>query len=534
MSIVCFKATLTRDAIFSERSSTLGSHTTLPYIPGSVLLGCCAGKLYAGLGTDAFTVFHSGSVRFGNAYPLDAVGNRTYPVPLSWHTEKNSQVAEDGRIIPENIWNLLHHNDEIEKQLLAENAQPKQVREGFFSLQGSFVDPLSNYRLKTAIDRNKAGRSQEAQLFGYESLNAGSQWYFGVHFNDNLTPRIKDDICRVLTGTRLRIGKSRLSEYGGNLRVVIDDDTAPVFIPQICGHYLFFYCLSDAAFRDDVSGIPVHLPTANQIGLTGTILEREKCFVRTRKYAPFNTYRKCWDMERQVLCRGSIITFKADTQLTQGYLNEVQKTLNKGVGLFRQDGLGSFLVNPGFLVEVGFNPAAVLKTAAMATEINSTSAVKQADSQCAGLSTESSRLVEWLTLKYNESRIESSVSAAVDGWITELVPALRKARNKAPGKAQWAQLRDIAVLSENMAGVHDAFVNDKYGLCNHGISKEKWQGRFYSNSLGRMLSYKDFMSEVVLKSREGMDEKDLLSFTRQVLFRLAKPSLPGSSARRKQ
>ena len=89
-----------------------------------------------------------------------------------------------------------------------------------------------------------------------------------------------DDIRRTLTVTKLRIGRSRLSEYGGNLRVVNDGDDALEIRPQACGPYLFFYCLSDAAFRDETTGMPMLLPVASQFGLANATLVPEKCFVR--------------------------------------------------------------------------------------------------------------------------------------------------------------------------------------------------------------------------------------------------------------
>src|SRR5262245_58408887 len=60
---------LVDDLILSEDAASAGSPRTLRYIPGAAMLGLAASQLYDSLGNDAFRVFHSGEVRFHNAYP---------------------------------------------------------------------------------------------------------------------------------------------------------------------------------------------------------------------------------------------------------------------------------------------------------------------------------------------------------------------------------------------------------------------------------------------------------------------------------
>jgi len=55
--------------------------------------------------------------------------------------------------------------------------------------------------------------ADEAQLFGYQSLSAGSHWYFGISFDDDLPQQIIEDVTYALTGT-VRVGRSRSAEYG--------------------------------------------------------------------------------------------------------------------------------------------------------------------------------------------------------------------------------------------------------------------------------------------------------------------------------
>ena len=65
-------------------------------------------------------------------------------------------------------------------------------------------------------------------------------------------------------------------------------------------------------------------------------------------------------------------------------------------------------------------------------------------------------LAAWLTLKDKEYKTESEASRVVEVRVAELEHALRKARSKAPGKAQWSQLRDIAVRAESMQDIREA------------------------------------------------------------------------------
>ncbi len=58
-----FEIVLTQPLIISQQAASAGAHQSLDYIPGSVLLGLVASRLYARLDADsAWTVFHSGRI----------------------------------------------------------------------------------------------------------------------------------------------------------------------------------------------------------------------------------------------------------------------------------------------------------------------------------------------------------------------------------------------------------------------------------------------------------------------------------------
>ena len=121
-----YTARLVTDAVISERSSTTGGHRCLDYIPGACLLGAVAAKLYDSLGQDAFTVFHSGKVRFGNGYPLSAAGEPAFPVPFAWHTAKGEEM--NGSVT--NIKNLFHATAAQHDEWGKAGDQQKPLRRG--------------------------------------------------------------------------------------------------------------------------------------------------------------------------------------------------------------------------------------------------------------------------------------------------------------------------------------------------------------------------------------------------------------------
>jgi len=331
MRTLNFVATLLTDAVVNEFSATAGGHTSLSYLPGAAFLGHCASRLYTVAGANAFDLFHSGAVRFGNAYPLAPNGCPAIPVPLSWHYRKEATYAENNRLHTGSIHNLVHLSPQTKADWKSEGVQPKQIREGFFALDGSYILPSFRYCLKTAVDRTAGGRARDSQLFGYASLTAGSRWHFTVELDDNLTKELDGMIEKAVAG-QVRIGRSRSAEYG--LTEVVRTAGAEATTP-VSSEFLVIYCLSDLALRDKKTGAPVLVPEAGHFRMDAEKLVSEKCFIRTRAYAPFNAKRRANDLERQVICKGSVITFRPAGPFDAGAL---QKALLPGVGMYRQAG----------------------------------------------------------------------------------------------------------------------------------------------------------------------------------------------------
>ncbi len=172
---------LEEEISISSRAASSGGHEGLPFIPGSALLGVAAQKLYRQLSQEqAFILFHSGKVRFGNLYPISMLGLPMLPIPLSWQVEKDQKDhIENNQFKAEKIYN---GTAATPAQALK---QAQQLRTGFVSEAGEHFLPAQNFRMKTAIDP-KTGMADESKIFGYQSLANDALWYADIECDDNV------------------------------------------------------------------------------------------------------------------------------------------------------------------------------------------------------------------------------------------------------------------------------------------------------------------------------------------------------------
>jgi CRISPR-associated protein Csx10 len=486
MKTLTFSATLLSDTVISEHSATAGGHSCLDYLPGARFMGLCAGHLYESLSPDdAFTLFHSGKVRFGNAYPLSENGIPALPIPLAWHLPKGESLIQDGKINNSKIYNIIYVDDAIFLTWDSEGTQPKQIRTGYVTMCGDGILPATGYRLKTAIDRAKA-RAADSQLFGYEHLVAGSKWWLVVDFDDDIHVDLINRVKCTLTQEGLRIGRSRGAEYG---RIELQNitDVVPVFASSSgSSDYVTIYCFSDVALRNPETGIPLVYPHGAHFGFVDVKLIADKSFIRTRTYAPFNGKRKTHDLERQVIVKGSVITYRKNTgeQFTAGEVQEIQERLSSGVGMYRHDGLGKVFINPSFLEQQHLilgNPEPLLTRATDKT------------------GNVSSELALWLNTRVQRGIIDKEIMEQVDEWVKILHSAIKRLDEGAPypGNSQWGTIRDIALRKESSEDLSDALFGEK-GLCTHGVSEEQWKSEFRYEKA--WIAFSDFLKDVVMET----------------------------------
>lgn len=348
--------TLESDLVLSASAATTGGHDSLDFLPGSALLGAAAARLFQdpGFGPE---VFLGGGIRFGDGLPLAPDDAVAWPIPLNCHFVK--QDGPVGRPI-----NALKDTEPLATARRRVLQQAQQLRTGHLTASGLRLEAEGDYVLKTALDRDGFGRARDRQLFEYETIAAGSRFCASIRWN----PAVSGDtdrvarIVEVLTDPGLRLGRSRSAEFGAvSIRV---RGTAPDLpTPQPDGvaadepgappHPVHFYLASDLALAGP--GAPRLTPVAADFGLPSEwVFQPDRSFLRTRRYSPWNAFHHCRTTERQVLARGSVLTFAgADGQaISAELLSTVVSFLQAGVGEHRGEGLGRVLLNPDFVLKL--------------------------------------------------------------------------------------------------------------------------------------------------------------------------------------
>ncbi len=468
--------TLFDDLVASERPATEGGHESLDYLPGAMFLGAVAARLYGGLTRgDAFRLFHSGAVRFGDAVPL-VQGHPCWPIPLCWHEQKgHGAQGVDGWLDSGRMVNLQHGD-------LPDGQQPKQLREGFVRADGYCHRVGKALRMKTAIDP-KTGRVAESQLFGYEAIRAKQVYSARIEAEDDATlaplwKLIEDVFARP---TELLLGRSRSAEYG-RVRVeraakamVPPDSTAP-------GKSLTLWCLSDLALLD-AWGQPTLTPEPLHFGLDRGRLDPARSFLRFRRFAPWNAYRRAHDLQRQVIRRGSVIAFVGmDPPLTDAE----RRHLAAGVGLHREQGLGCVCVDPALL----------------ATSRPAFGEVIEPESAPARVERPSHPLVRWLEAQGRRGGDRGQAEAVAKDLAGELKRRYSLARTYAgvpqhlsvgPSPAQWGSVYEAARNANDIAALRRTLFEGDNAVCKP--RGENWQDQFRDDQGVRR--FRDWLQGVV-------------------------------------
>ena len=528
-----FKLELLADTVLSADSATSGSHECLDYIPGNMILGLCASRLYGRTGVDSYDAFHSGKVRFSNAYPVAADGSPAFPIPFAWHHKKGDDFNESGKIITDKLFSLNRLEDGVATEWRQSSIQVKQIRQGYFSATGLYCKPEKRFHLKTAVDRNTRGGAREGHLFGYEYLVAGSKWYFQIHIDgqpNGLDKRIIDALC----APGLRIGRSRSAEYGAvRISRVEGAEAMPSWVdavdPQQTDSRTFF-CLSDLCLRDPATGCLTAVPRAQHFGLKSGTFDKGRSFIRTTKVSVFNGKRRRYDLERIQICKGSVITF-TNVGPDEGHPDSLAELSMKGVGEYRQEGLGKIAVDPWFLK--AFQPR--FEDRDKTTFHFSTSDAGQ-PSKSSELNKESRILTEWLENKVRAKTQLDTIAELVEQWSSLLISAARSKPGKSPSTSQWNLLGQTAYQHE-CQGEGASAVNDLHdrlfhihrndqgeidkrlsrGLLSHGVSAKVWKNGARVQVGDTRHSFADFIEQVVFPAA-GEDPR----FIRQALYLLGK------------
>jgi hypothetical protein len=284
-------------AVFSRTPATLGAHSTLPGPTGASLLGWAASRLYSRRDPDgAFTLFHSGAVRFSDAVRMSG-DKPLFPNPATLLEPKHG----DGRAALGRAAFHAHADNE--------GRQAEAVRNRLVTLDGEDHGKASRRRrLRTALDH---GRAADGQLFDYEEvlpdrlvLRATVETDAGI--DAALWARLE----KAFEGT-LRLGRARNNGYGGGYRCTALDDAASPWPqpPEVGGRHIRLWLLSDLALSDDC-GSPRLLPEPADFDLGPEwALDPSESALSVRRIWPYNRAFGSRDMEFPVIEAGSVLAF---------------------------------------------------------------------------------------------------------------------------------------------------------------------------------------------------------------------------------
>lgn len=316
--------------VISQSSATEGLHKTLDYIPGANLLGAVASQQYKKLKDShqanvndqpalSEVLFHSGQVRFGNAYPMHQ-DQIALPIPLSLHHAKGEPKTR----VTNNFFGWEQ-----------EGKQPKQHRTGYITSSLIHLKPKKDLHLRTAIEKGK-GTAAEGQIYTYQSIQAGLTYQANI---DCDTDALAETVIQFFKeGQTLRFGRSKTAHYGRTKIESIkqvDLNTPSIYQDD---NYFVLWLASDLIAYSSKTGQPTLTPSLEDLGLVeldsenpGNLIAK-KSYIRTRQYSPYNGHRRSYDLQKQVICQGSILVYpKANINA------DVLKT---GLGFYTESGHG--------------------------------------------------------------------------------------------------------------------------------------------------------------------------------------------------
>lgn len=441
MQKIQFSCTLLSDIILSESASTESKHGSLDFIPGGNFLGVVASSLYKAENENTRLLFHSGSVRFGDAHPAyrrsDGTLIRSLRIPAVYFTPKLKNLF-DGEAY------LSHTIPNPEMEILLEK-QLKQCRDGFYAFDKDTayqVNVEKNFSLKSSYDSERR-RSKDGGLFAYESIASGREFLFDVELDDEATA-LKEDLIASLCGT-CHIGRSRSAQYGwvrieqAKYLEVEENQNATFTTVYADGRLVFF----------DENGLPTFRPRAKDLGFDsqGAEIDWTKSQVRICRYSPWNFKRQSFDNERCVIEKGSTFIIKNPGRIPTG---------THYIGAYCNEGFGRIVVNPYFLdaTEDG-------KCRVHFIEESQKSKANKPNDTASG-----STLLSYLRAKESSNDAEKTIYSRVDEFSIK-----NKSYFRGVSASQWGTIRGLAIAAISP----DKILPQIEQYLDHGVAKAQWE-----------------------------------------------------------
>jgi len=280
--------------ITSLSAASAGTPEALKYIPGALIHGAVASRAYrAGCKSEeAFVLFHSGKVRFGDALPINAAGEVGWPIPMSF------QFPKGGKNWDEDKDKLIWSEDVVDgsEQHLEEGYQWKPVKCDAVSSRSHEIKLSRGSSMRTAIDPDE-GRAANSQLFGYEFLKPPQRF---VAFLEAENAELLEKALNHAKEGQYILGRAKSAEFG---RVRISKASA-VDVPSFSeAPASYIWCLSDFWVAGE-RGLPISVPTDTTFGAK---IDWSRSFMLTRRVSPYNAKWSSRGIEREVVQRGKEI-----------------------------------------------------------------------------------------------------------------------------------------------------------------------------------------------------------------------------------
>jgi len=333
------------------------SAVSYPYVPGSAIRGALVNRflqnqnnqdLDLAENNEGRRLFFDGSTRYLNAYPLDRLGQRTLPVPLSWFREKTVEMENEATIYdfavePANLDEPKGLDDPFCRLF-----RPELDEDEFLSLepvQVEFFNPGRQINVHTARERAK-GRAtkEEGAVFRYEAIAAGVE-FGGVLLVSG--PEDAKTLTSLLNSGELWVGGSRSGGYGRayvlNVQEVTEwRETEISHVDLKVGDRLLITFLSDAVLRSNTGAYADGLTHDLLPAPLNTAVEHRAAFKRLDVVGGFN--RK-WGLplsQVQAIQAGSVFVFDVKSQIAA---DDLKKLEAEGIGERQVEGFGRIAIN---------------------------------------------------------------------------------------------------------------------------------------------------------------------------------------------
>ena len=360
-------------------------------------------------------------------------------MPLSLHSEKVPQAGKEKTIL-----NFVY------SEAKETGIQYRQNRSGYVCFSDDnklwFEVPSKTSRMRTAIDA-KTGTAAKAQLYGYESIDAGQVFIGKLEWDDSVNEIVSPVVSFFSSENIVHAGRSKTASYG---RVKVSKfDSSPKRVIFGEGNETSFSILavSDLCIRNLLTGTPELNLLPGSLGLVDNWkLDESKSFSRPLYLYQYNAYRHEIEMQKTLISKGSVFTFKSETKLTPEEKDKIRAAISNGVGEAKGQGFGEialFSIGKQFIKEDN---------------------KKTLSFEGTNLSLQEKAWLEWLTPESLNLNIEKKVKTAVSEFVN-LCKSIKSYHTFGdddifwPGNAQWGRILEVSRQCNSKSELNNSLFN---------------------------------------------------------------------------